>query len=138
MDQLLAFQLGSESYGLEVTHIQEVVEAPPLYYIPRAPASLLGAINFHGGILPVLDLAACLGFGEGARDPRIIVLTPDDAPLALAVSVIAGIVPFAEESLLLGQEDQGLVACIRAVLPDRGEMINLLDLNRLLGRLENL
>ena len=137
MAQLLAFQLGSEMYGLEVTHIQEVVESPPLYYIPRAPASLLGAINFHGSILPVLDLAACLGFGEKERDLRIIVLTPEEAQLALAVSAIVGIVPFAEEALLPGQEGQALAACIRAVLPDRGEMINLLDLDRLLVSLDN-
>lgn len=138
MDQLLAFQLGGETYGLEVTHIQEVIEAPPFYYIPRAPASLLGSINFHGSILPVLDLATFLGFGEGINDPRIIVLTHDDAQLALAVSAFAGIVSFATEDLLPCHEDQGHSACIRAVLASRGEMINLLDLDRLLGSLENL
>ncbi|OHB28660.1 MAG: hypothetical protein A2X84_06330 [Desulfuromonadaceae bacterium GWC2_58_13] len=137
MDQLLVFRLGGENYGLEVAHIQEVVESPPLYYIPRAPAILLGAMNFHGSILPVLDLTASLGFGEGEHDHRIIVLTPDNAQLALAVSALAGIVPFADEALLPAREDQVPMACIRSVLPDRGEMINLLDLDRLLGSLEN-
>ncbi|WP_432821596.1 chemotaxis protein CheW [Trichloromonas sp.] len=138
MAQLLVFRIGGEMYGLEVAHIQEVVESPQLYYIPRAPASLLGAMNFHGSILPVLDLAACLGFGEAERDPRVIVLTPGEAQLALAVTAMAGIVPFADEALLPGPEDQSQATCIRAVLPDRGEMINLLDLERLLGSLENL
>jgi len=138
MERLLTFRLGGEIYGLEVAHIQEVVEAPPLYYIPRAPAMVLGAMNFHGSILPVLDLTACLGFGDGERDHRIIVLTPGDAQLALAVSALAGIVPFGEESLLPAQEDQVATACIRSVLPDRGEMINLLDLERLLGSLETI
>lgn len=137
MDQLLVFRLGSEMYGLEVAHIQEVVESPPLYYIPRAPGILLGAMNFHGSILPVLDLTACLGFSEGGCDHRIIVLAPVEAHLALAVSALSGIVPFAGEALLPAQEDQAPMACIRSVLPDRGEMINLLDLDRLLGSLEN-
>ncbi len=138
MDQLLVFRLSSELYGLEVAHIQEVVESPAFYYVPRAPSSLLGAMNFHGSILPVLDLAARLGFDLGEHDPRIIVLSPDDAQLALAVTTIVGIRPFAAEVLLLGQADQAQATCIRAVLPDRGEMINLLDLDQLLGSLETL
>jgi len=138
MDQLLVFRLGSETYGLEVAHIQEVVQSPPRYYIPRAPASLLGAMNFHGSILPILDLPATLNFDAGEQDPRIIVLAPDDAQLALAVSAIVGIVPYDEEELLAAREDQSPAACIRAVLPDRGAMIHLLDLDRLLGSLQNI
>lgn len=137
MAQILVFRLGSEMYGLEVAHIQEVVESPPLYYIPRAPDSLIGAMNFHGSILPVLDLAACLGFGEGQQDPRIVVLTPAIAQLALAVSAIQGTLPFADEDLLPTRDDQAQAACIRAVLPDQDDMINLLDLDQLLGSLEN-
>jgi purine-binding chemotaxis protein CheW len=137
MAQLLVFRLGDEIYGLEVTHIQEIVEAPQLYYIPLAPAILLGAMNFHGNILPVLDLTACLGFGQEAHDHRIIVLALADGQLALAVSALSGIISFAAEELLGVEEDREPRAHVRAVLPDRGEMINLLDLDRVLGSLES-
>jgi purine-binding chemotaxis protein CheW len=137
MEQFLVFRLGSETYGLEVTHIQEVVEASSLYYIPRAPAIFCGAVNFHGSILPVLDLAAVLGFDKAARDPRVVVLTPGVCRMALAVSAILGIVRFAEEDLLPFQEDSSRDGCIRAVFAERGEMINLLDLGQLLSLLEN-
>lgn len=138
LEQLLAFRLGGELYGLEIAHIQEVVEAPPLYTIPRAPAAMPGALNFHGSILPVLDLAAFLDFATGKRDARVLVLSPAVAHLALAVTALRGVIPFAPESLLPTREEQTRATCIRAVLTQGREMINLLDLKTLLGRLESL
>ena len=138
MEQLLAFRLGGELYGLEIAHIQEVVEAPPLYTIPRAPAAMPGALNFHGSILPVLDLAAYLNFATDKRDARVLVLSPAVAHLALAVTALRGVVSFAPETLLPTREEQTRDTCIRAVLNQGGDMINLLDVKTLLGRLESL
>ena len=61
MDRVLLFRLGDDLYALEVDQVQEVVESPRYHYIPRAPAGFAGAINFHGSIVPVLDLAAFFG-----------------------------------------------------------------------------
>lgn len=136
--QVLVFRLGEELYGLEVAKIQEVVESPVLYYIPRASEHFLGAINFHGIILPVLDLAAYLGFARGQRDNRVIVLASDLCSLALAVTSVGRIVPCDADALLpLPQERQA--AChIRAVLSREEEMINLLDSARLMKSLEKI
>ena len=56
MELVLIFRLADEWFGLEVDDIQEIVESPELNYVPRAPESIIGAINFHGNIVPVLDL----------------------------------------------------------------------------------
>ena len=72
MSQLLVFFLGEERYGLEVEKIQEVVEAEELFYVPRAPANILGAINFHSQVVPVFDLGGFLGLAEEERDHRVV------------------------------------------------------------------
>ena len=57
MEQFLLFHLDRELFGLQIAHIQEIVESPVLHYIPRAPRHFIGAINFHGNVVPVVDLA---------------------------------------------------------------------------------
>ena len=134
--QVLLFRLGEELYGLEVAKIQEVVDSPVLYYIPRASEHFLGAINFHGIILPVLDLADYLGFTRHQRDNRVIVLVSDLCSLALAVTSVGKIVTCDPDALLPLQQDRQEACHIRAVLSRDEEMINLLDSARLMASLE--
>ena len=136
MEQVLVFDLGEERYGLEVGHIQEVADSPALHYIPQAPEVFLGAINFHGQILPVLDLCNFLEFPAGPHDPRKIVLAVEGCGLALAATAVHRIVPLAAEALLPFQGSPGRESFIRAVFHHQGRMINLLDLPRLLRRLD--
>jgi len=134
--QVLVFRLGEELYGLEVEKIQEVVESPILHYIPRASKHLLGAVNFHGNILPVLDLASFLGFAREERDRRVIILATGLCSLALAVTAVGRIVGCDADAMLPFQQEQQPASHIRAVLNRDDEMINMLDAARLLTSLE--
>ncbi|BCR06864.1 hypothetical protein DESUT3_39330 [Desulfuromonas versatilis] len=138
MEQVLTFRLGAEHYGLEIAHLQEIVESPPIYQVPRGADWLLGAINVHGSILPVLDLAALLGFDNRERDPRVIVLSREFGRLALAVAALGKIVPLDPDALLPVQQQEQQTACIRGVLNLEADMVNLLDMERLLGSLEKI
>jgi purine-binding chemotaxis protein CheW len=138
MDQVLVFLLGEERCALEVAHIQEIVESPPFYYIPLAPAVFPGAINFHGSILPVVDLGACLGGTGNPRDGRIIVLAAALCTLALAVTAIQRIVALDPDDLLPARITGPLAEFSRAAFSLDDEMINLLDAARLVASLEKI
>ena len=49
--------------GLMLTYedSSELTDIPHLYYLPNAPAWIMGLANLHGNFVPVLDLAAYLG-----------------------------------------------------------------------------
>ncbi len=136
MDQVLTFRLENELYGLEVDRIQEVLQSPPLHYIPRTPPSFLGSINVHGSPRTVLDLARFLEFAAEVRDPRIVVLTPSSSSLAFSVTQLERIVPLDPEQVFPRQEGAAAGSCIRSVLQLEEQMINLLDLDLLLQRVE--
>lgn len=136
MELMLVFGLGAELYGLEVTQIQEIVERPAIHYIPRAPARLLGAVNFHGNIIPVLDLATFLGFPPGEFSPRIVVLPSQLCSLALAVHSTHRIVPMDADAMMPMDQERQQTSCIRAAMNCKGEIINILDVPSLLARLE--
>lgn len=136
MELLLLFRLGDVPYALEVGQVQEIVEAPELFYIPRAPAFFSGAVNIRGAVLPVLDLAAYLGYPGEERDRRIIVLPPHLCAMALAVSTVGRIVPLDRDALLPPLERRSRDSYVRSMLERGGETINLLDLARLIASLE--
>ena len=130
MSQLLPFKLGAECYALELTDVQEVVENRTIHALPGGPAVILGAISFHGRIVPVIDLPLLLGFPVDSRAERIVVLTDEHGPVALAVDQLQPIisVDLAHSSLSQSEAEED---CIRGVFNQDGKMISLLDLEQL-------
>lgn len=137
MSQILPFLLGEGLYGLELTHIQEVVDEAPVFYLPGAPVGVLGAINLHGRILPVLDLPLQFGFENGLRAKRMIVLTDQDCPLVLAVDSVRSVLNV-DSPLIKPCQNVFEKECVRNVLDWNGERIRLVDLKLLRERVGQL
>ena len=72
--QLLVFSLGEEEYALPINQVQEIIR----YTEPRAVASevawIRGVISLRGKIVPVCDLGARLGLGEGEASGKIVIV----------------------------------------------------------------
>lgn len=54
--QLLVFRLDERRYALPLAVVERVVRAVEVTPLPKAPAIVLGAINVHGCVLPVLNV----------------------------------------------------------------------------------
>lgn len=52
----LTFKLGSESYGLGILKVQEIIGLMTVTHVPRAPSFIRGVINLRGRVIPVVDL----------------------------------------------------------------------------------
>ena len=130
MIQVLPFLLGEGLYGLELTQIQEVVDDVPVFYLPGAPAGVMGAINLHGRILPVLDLSLQFGFEKGPRAKRMIIPTDQDCPIALAVDRVRSVLTV-DSTLIKPCKNVFEKECVRNVLDWDRERIRLVDLKLL-------
>jgi chemotaxis-related protein WspB len=53
----LLFQIGQDRYGLEASQIVEIVPLVSLKKIPQAPKGVAGIFNYHGVLVPVVDLS---------------------------------------------------------------------------------
>ncbi len=62
----LIFDLGAESYGLEIYHVNEIIGVQTITEVPEQPAYIKGIINLRGKIIPVLDVR--LRFKKEPRD----------------------------------------------------------------------
>ena len=53
---------GGQSFCIEITQIREIRRWSPVTLLPHSPPYVLGVINLRGAVIPILDLAAKLGF----------------------------------------------------------------------------
>lgn len=74
--QYLTFQLGDEMYGLDVSHVREILEFATVTKVPGTPEYMRGVINLRGSVVPVLDMRQKFGLDrtEKTIDTCIVVV----------------------------------------------------------------
>lgn len=83
----LSFELGGESYALEVERVEVVLEPMPITRVPKAPAHLRGVINYRGTVIPVADLRSRFGgLAQGPAEGQAPAAAEGRAPAAAAAS----------------------------------------------------
>lgn len=130
--RLLLFTLGDRRYALDLEDIAEVLPPPVTFPVPWAPPSLMGAMNFHGSLVAVLDLAAFMKIGPLVPDGNVLVLDRGLANLALWVDRVGNIVP--ADGVL--EEDLSSEPLVEKVLIMADGEVSMLALTNLLERVE--
>lgn len=80
---LVVFQAGAERFGLDVSRVREVLSVPTLRPLPAAPEYMAGLFDYHGTLVPVIDLSHLL-VGRSVRmllSTRVVVVEYDGAHL---------------------------------------------------------
>lgn len=52
----LIFEIGNDSYGVEITFVNEIIGIQQITEVPEQPSYVLGIINLRGKIIPVMDV----------------------------------------------------------------------------------
>ena len=87
----VTFRLGSESFGIALHEVEEIVELPPVTKVPDAPDYVLGVICLRDQVMPLVDLAEILsiqvGDSERKRD-MVVLLSFGSAKIGVVVDEI--------------------------------------------------
>ncbi len=59
--QYLTFQLAEEIFGVDVSHVREILEFNTVTKVPKTPDYMRGVINLRGSVVPVLDMRLKFG-----------------------------------------------------------------------------
>ncbi len=70
----MTFRLGSDTYAVPCTRVQEIMGVQEIKVVPSAPVFVKGVINVRGKIVPVVDLRLKLGFFEREYKRRTCVI----------------------------------------------------------------
>lgn len=81
--ELITFEVEGQVFGLDIMAIREIRAWSPTTRLPRVPHYVAGVVNLRGTVLPVIDLAARLGWRATEATPRhAIIVTQQGAQVS--------------------------------------------------------
>jgi purine-binding chemotaxis protein CheW len=63
----VTFHLGSQMYALPISPVRQIIEMVTITPLPQVNHTIVGVINFHGGLVPIVDLRRHLGLPDVPR-----------------------------------------------------------------------
>ena len=98
MEKYIVFTNNQQSFALEISFIERIIEFQQPKKIPESSSYLLGVIQYNDNVLPVIDLTKRLYdvYSTGGVDDKIIVVTYKDKQIGLVVDEMQGIKSFEE------------------------------------------
>jgi len=91
----IIFRAGGERFAVPLGAVREVVlPQPPFARVPRAAPGVRGAMNLHGRVVAVVELAALLGLppeGLAPTQGHVLVLDAGRRGLGLLVASVLGV-----------------------------------------------
>lgn len=123
-------RVGREAYAIPVTHVLEVLDLEELTPLPGSGSHVLGLRNLRGQVLPVFDLAALLGAGEGAAPAHLCVASRNGDVAGLAVDEVTEVAALPD----VGEEIESPLLA-RSLLVD-GRLVGVIDADALFAELD--
>ncbi|HEB77994.1 MAG TPA: chemotaxis protein CheW, partial [Methylothermaceae bacterium] len=92
--QWVTFQLGDETYGINVMQVQEVLRVSEIAPVPGAPDYVIGIINLRGNVVTVVDTRSRFGLPYKAPDDmsRIVIIEASEHVIGILVDSVAEVV----------------------------------------------
>jgi len=120
----LVFSLGSETYGIAISELVEVLRSTTCTPAPRAPAAIAGVINLRGEIRSVIDLAQLLSLPVRIDDAAscILMLKNGREETGLKVGRVERVQLIREDNLAspeIGAADGQSSSSIKGLSPDK-------------------
>lgn len=100
--EFLVWVAGERTYGLEISHCQEVVNGADLTPVPKSPAFVAGLINLRGTVIAAIDLEVLLGFrstADSRANVSIIRVRTNGYPFAIVADRIVDAVSVDQDNI---------------------------------------
>ena len=130
--ELITFEVSGQLFGLDIMAIREIRAWTPVTRLPQVPHYVAGLVNLRGTVLPVVDLAARLGWAptEATQRHAIIVTQLAGQTRGLIVESVSDIVTIAADALQPPPATSGdmVVPFLEGLAAIGDDMVMVLDL----------
>ncbi len=136
---MLLFTLGDEQlFGINVFKVREVLRRPPLEHMPGVHALLAGSCDYRGQTIPVIDLAAALGYAplRDVASAHLLVTEFSGSVQGFLVSDLQRMVHCDGDSLVAPTSVLGFGARVNAVTRIGGALLAVVDVEHVLASID--
>lgn len=125
----LIFALDGQQFALPLAMVEKVVRAQAINPLPKAPAIVSGIIDFHGEIVPVMDIRLRLGLPSRpiALSDQIIIARTPHRPIAFTVEEILDVAEWRDQDRVPAEAVVAGVEFLGGVLRNQAGMILMYD-----------
>lgn len=130
--QLIAFSIGEQTYGVEITTVREIRAWNGATPLPNTRDYVRGVINLRGTIVPIFDLRA--RFGEGPTSPTknhvVVVMSVGDKWVGILVDAVSDILTVSKDEIHNVPEGNSIdTELLNGIVTHDSRMVGLIDLH---------
>lgn len=99
--QMVIFDLASETYGVDIGLVREIIRMLEITCMPQTPDFVEGVINLRGKVIPVIDLRKRFGLEqqEHTKDTRVVVVEIGGQDVGVVVDAVAEVLRIPADSI---------------------------------------
>ncbi len=134
---MVTFRLDRQVFALPIKPIRQIIEMVTITPIPQVNGAVEGVINFHGTLVPVVNLCAYLSLPKKTLHLHtpIILVSIFDRLTGLIVDEVLDVLDQPESQIIhpkdILPEGLGEAPLLRGMVPAQEHMVILLDLDQL-------
>jgi two-component system chemotaxis response regulator CheV len=141
--EILMFSLGldsrtgrTETFGINVFKVREVMRTPPITSAPEMPSSVMGMVSLRGMLVPVIDLVRYTGIPSDTTPEVMIVTEYNGRTQGLLVAAVDTILRLDWASMkvppaMLAQNMSGLITAVTELAD--GRLVMMMDVEKILS-----
>lgn len=132
--EIVEFSIGKNKFGINVIKVKEIINPVSITQIPHVHPNVEGIIELRGEVLPVVDVAAALGFpkSDNPGQDKFIVAEFNKQKVVFHVQTVTQIHRISWNEIEKPSEMyQGADSQVIGVIKLHGEMILLLDFEKI-------
>lgn len=137
--QIIAFKLGGEIFGLDISNIERIAQLEPVTLVPKAPDFISGIMNLGGSIITLVNLSKILNIPEEEDVDQIIILENETMNIGVLAGLVTDVITVDEDS-----PDEGLIridsqdsSFVSGVFKAKDKIINVLNVGKLFDFIES-
>jgi purine-binding chemotaxis protein CheW len=133
--QIVVFSLDEPHYALDLSVVVRIVRAVEITPLPKAPEIVLGVINVHGQIVPVVDIRKRFRLPEHEMDldDRFIIACTSRRLVALLVDDVISVQRLRNRIIASAEGDLPFAEYIKGVVEVGEDLILIYDLDQFLS-----
>lgn len=136
---VLIFQIDDRRYGLRASDLVEVTRAVEVVPLPKAPPIVEGIVDFHGTLVPVVDVRARFGHAPREIDPsqHMIVARAAGRSIAFLVDATLDLLSLADADIVAPDAVWRGVPYVAGIAKTRDGVLVIQDLHAFLSQAES-